>query len=46
MARINIYISDELKDKMKSRPDINWSAEFQRIVEKLTSRDWLIVSSK
>ena len=46
MARINLYIPDELKLKMAKRPDINWSLELQRIAEILTERDWLIVSSK
>lgn len=46
MARINLYIPDELKRRLESRTDINWSAEFQRVVEEKTKRDWLIVSSK
>ena len=46
MARINLYIPDELKKRLESRTDVNWSREFGYVVEEKTNRDWLIVSSK
>lgn len=46
MARVNLHLSEELKAKMVIHPEINWSGEFQKLVEKLTTdRDWLLVAS-
>jgi hypothetical protein len=46
VARINLYVPNELKARIDQRTDINWSAEFQRLAEEKTSRDWLIVATE
>lgn len=50
MARMNIYVPDDLKKEMDKRPDLNWSYIFKKCVQAILKdapkRDILRVASK
>lgn len=48
MAKISIYVPDEMQARMNQHPEINWSKLFQNNVVtpclQRLERDWLFVS--
>ena len=48
MSSINVYVSQDLKERMLKQPFVNWSRVAQEAFEKKLdkSRDWLIVATQ